>query len=87
MSKEVLWRIVVIFSLGAAFTWLLTSATRISAEISVQPPVSVLTQHNDVGRTGANLSETILNTSNVSVAQFGKVFTRAVDGQIYAQPL
>ncbi len=87
MSKEVLWRFVVIFLLGAAFTWLLTSAARISAEISVQPPVSVLTQHNDVGRTGANLSETILNTSNVSAAQFGKVFSRAVDGQIYAQPL
>jgi hypothetical protein len=49
--------------------------------------VDVLTQHNDLSRSGADLSEYVLTTSNVNTAQFGKVFTRAVVGQIYAQPL
>jgi hypothetical protein len=43
--------------------------------------------HNDGARTGANLNETSLNTTNVTVSQFGKKFTRAVDGKIFAQPL
>ncbi len=49
--------------------------------------VSVLTQHNDLARTGLNQNETILNTSNVNQTLFGKIFTRPVDDQIYAQPL
>jgi hypothetical protein len=47
----------------------------------------VITQHNDNNRSGSNLNETILNISNVNQNQFGKLFTRQVDGQIYAQPL
>jgi hypothetical protein len=49
--------------------------------------VSVTTQRYDNGRTGQNLSEAILNTSNVNPARFGKLFSREVDDEIYAQPL
>ena len=48
---------------------------------------AVLMQHNNLARTGANLQEKILNTRNVNSNQFGLLFTRAVDDQIFAQPL
>jgi hypothetical protein len=49
--------------------------------------VDVTTQHNDNMRTGANLNESALNKSNVNVNQFGKLFSKQVQGQIYVQPL
>ncbi len=47
----------------------------------------VLMNHNDLRRTGWNNNETILSTDNVSSGNFGEIFSRDVDDQIYAQPL
>ena len=44
-------------------------------------------QHNNLNRTGANLKETILNTSSVNQSQFGKLWSYPISGQVYAQPL
>ncbi len=47
----------------------------------------VLTQHNDNARTGVNLRETLLTPANVNETQFGMLFKRVVDDQLYTQPL
>ena len=49
--------------------------------------VSVTTYHNDNSRTGQNLQETILTTSNVNSTEFGKLFSQSLDGYSYSQPL
>jgi hypothetical protein len=49
--------------------------------------VNVTTYHNDNARTGQNTQETSLTPANVNSSQFGKLFTVAVDGAVFAQPL
>jgi len=49
--------------------------------------VDVVTHHYDISRSGANLNETMLTTSNVNSSTFGKVAEFNVDGQIDGQLL
>lgn len=49
--------------------------------------VAVTTFRYDNLRSGANLRETALTTGNVNASSFGLLFSRQVDGQVYAQPL
>src|ERR1035438_3878876 len=49
--------------------------------------VDVLTANYDNNRTNANLGEFVLNKANVNPTQFGKLYSLAVDGDVYAQPL
>ena len=52
-----------------------------------QTKTSVVTQHNNMHRTGWNDKETILTPANVGTAAFGLINSLAVDDQVYAQPL
>ncbi len=47
----------------------------------------VTTYKNDVQRTGQNLTESVLTTSNVASSTFGLLRNLAVDGKVDAQPL
>ncbi|PWU16411.1 MAG: hypothetical protein C5B50_13630 [Verrucomicrobia bacterium] len=67
-------------------SWAIPSASFTTPASNFQA-VAVLTQHNDNSRTGDNLKEINLNIGNVNTNQFGLIYTRPVDDQIYAQPL
>ena len=78
---------------GASFRVVVTnsvgSATSNPAALTVNSAATtdVVTYHNDVARTGQNLSETILTPTNVNSIGFGKIGFYAVDGKVDAQPL
>lgn len=58
-----------------------------SATIAITDLAGVTTYHNDLARDGANTHEFALTPANVNTTTFGKLFSCAVDGAIYAQPL
>src|SRR5271170_7538350 len=62
-------------------------AALLAGVFSLNGQVNVLTYHNDLSRTGQNLNETILSPSSLLAGEFGPIFSHAVDGQVYGQPL
>jgi hypothetical protein len=58
-----------------------------SATVWVTDYPGMFTYHADKFRSGVNLQEFALTSATVKSSTFGKLFSRAVDGQIYAQPL
>jgi hypothetical protein len=58
-----------------------------SVTLGVTDLAGIFTQHGDAARSGANTQEYALTTTNVTAATFGKLFSCAVDGAVYAQPL
>ncbi len=63
-----------------------TSGEAVGITSSALTTASVLTQHNDNARTGANLAETLLTPASVST-QFGYLYDLPVTGLVYGQPL
>ncbi len=58
-----------------------------TATIGVTDLSGVFTYRNDGTRTGINTKEYVLSPSNVNTSSFGKLFSCALDGNVYAQPL
>ncbi|HKW74205.1 MAG TPA: hypothetical protein VJN64_01655 [Terriglobales bacterium] len=58
-----------------------------SATVWITNYPGMFTYHADRFRSGVNLQELALSPATVNSSTFGKLFSRAVDGQIYAQPL
>ncbi|HKV91807.1 MAG TPA: hypothetical protein VJW20_04585 [Candidatus Angelobacter sp.] len=63
------------------------TATPVTTPTPAPSTVNIPTWHMNNARTGLNDQETLLTPANVSGGSFGKLFSYAVDGYVYAQPL
>jgi hypothetical protein len=68
------------------------SSTSSSSPPPTAPPsptaqTDVTTYRDDLGRTGANLTESVLTPANVNSSSFGLLRVLSVDGKVDAQPL
>ena len=64
-----------------------SAGTSGSATIYITDLKGIFTYHNDNSRDGINTREFALSSSTVATSSFGKLFSCAVDGAVYAQPL
>ena len=78
-------------SSAGSYTITATSKTDTSKSASITVGVTdlagVATYHNNLLRDGTNTREFALTTGTVTSATFGKLFSCAIDGAAYAQPL
>src|SRR6266446_2784046 len=74
------------FSISAGSVTGMPATLTVSAG-QVASTVDVVTYHYDNMRSGQNLNETSLTTSNVNATMFGKKGEFMVDGKVDAQPL
>lgn len=63
------------------------TSTSSPAPTAASPQTSVTTYRYDDGRTGADLTETVLTPANVNSSSFGLLRVLPVDGKVDAQPL
>jgi hypothetical protein len=58
-----------------------------SATLGVTDLSGIVTYHYDLARDGVNSQEFALTAANVKATTFGKLFSCAVDGAVYTEPL
>lgn len=65
----------------------LLTAAFLTRSVASTAGTDVVTYHNDIARTGQNLTETSLTPATVNAAAFGKAGFYSTDGKVDAQPL